>query len=80
MRTNACAGAGLGAGGARQLVVPALRGLVAVALRVRRPQRQVVPQQLHDEGRVLVRVLVQGVQFRDRVIERLQTPTLFYGK
>lgn len=29
------------------LVVPTLGGLVAVALRVRRPQRQVVSQELH---------------------------------
>lgn len=60
-----------GDGGAR-LVVAALRWLVTIALGVRRPQRQVVSQQLHDQCRVLVRVLVQCVQFGDRVIERLQ--------
>lgn len=59
------------AGPRAALVVAALRRLVAVALRVRRPQRQVVPQQLHDQRRVFVRVLVQGVQLGDRVIERL---------
>lgn len=57
MRTNACAGGERGAG----LVVAALGRLVAVALRVRRPQRQVVSQQLHDQRRVFVRVLVQCV-------------------
>lgn len=66
-------------GGDAALVVAALGRLVAVALRVRRPQRQVVPQQLHDQRRVFVRVLVQRVQFRDRVIERLQRHThMFY--
>lgn len=59
-------------GEAGRLVVAALGRLVAVALRVRRPQRQVVSQQLHDQRRVLVRVLVQGVQLGDRVIERLK--------
>lgn len=68
MRTNACAGCERGAG----LVVAALCGLVAVALRVRRPEREVVPQELHDQRRVLVRVLVQRVQLRDRVVKRLQ--------
>lgn len=53
------------------LVVAALGGLVAVALRVRRPQRQVVSQQLHDQRRILVRVFIQCVEFCDRVIERL---------
>lgn len=58
--------------GPAALVVAALGRLVAVALGVRRPQGQVVPQQLHDQRRVLVRVLVQGVQLSDRVVERLQ--------
>lgn len=53
------------------LVVAALRGLVAVTLRVGRPQRQVVSQQLHYQRRVFVRVFVQGVQLGDRVVERL---------
>lgn len=35
------------------------------------PQRQVITQQLHDERAVLVRVLAQGVQVGDRIIERL---------
>ena len=71
MRTNACGGGERGDARAAALVVAALGRLVAVALRVRRPQRQVVSQQLHDQRRVLVRVLVQCVQLRDRVIERL---------
>lgn len=60
------------AGPRAALVVAALRRLVAVALRVRRPQRQVVPQQLHDQRRVFVRVFIECVQFSDRVVERLQ--------
>lgn len=55
-----------------RLVVAALGRLVAVALRVRRPQRQVVSQQLHYQRRIFVRVLVQGVELSDRVVERLQ--------
>ena len=42
-----------------------------VALGVGGPQGQVVPQQLHDERAVLVRVLVQGVQLGDSVVESL---------
>lgn len=41
------------------------------------PQSEVVPQQLHDQRRVLVRVLVQGVQLRDRVIEGLKQTRFF---
>lgn len=50
--------------------VPA--GLVAVALGVGGPQGEVVPQELHDEGRVLVAVLVERVQLRDGVVEGLK--------
>lgn len=57
MRTNACAGGERGVG----LVVAALGWLIAIALRVRRPQRQVVSQQLHNQCRVFVRVLIQSV-------------------
>lgn len=42
----------------------------AVALHVRGPQGQVVPQQLHDERGILVRLLRQRVQLGDRVVER----------
>mmetsp|Transcript_64622 Transcript_64622/g.145771 ORF Transcript_64622/g.145771 Transcript_64622/m.145771 type:complete len:253 (+) Transcript_64622:311-1069(+) len=40
--------------------IPLLRG----------PEGQVVPEELHDEGRVLVRLLRQGVELGDRVVER----------
>lgn len=53
------------------LVVAALLWLSFVALGVGRPESQVVPQQLHDECRVLVGVLVQCVQLGYRIIERL---------
>lgn len=46
-----------------------LTGL-AVALHVRGPQREVVAQQLHDERRVLVRLLGERVQLGDGVVER----------
>lgn len=57
--------------GAR-LVVTGLLRLIAIALRVGRPQREVVPQQLHDEGGVLVRILVERVQLGYRIIECLR--------
>lgn len=40
--------------------------------RVRSPKRQIVPQKLHNQRGVLVGVLVQRVQFRNRIVERLQ--------
>ena len=53
------------------LIVFSLGRLVVVARRVRSPQRQVVAQQLHDQRRVLVRVLVERIQFGDRIVECL---------
>ena len=50
------------------------RAPVRVAARagpVRGPEREVVPEELHDERRVLVAILVQRVQLRDGVVERL---------
>ena len=49
----------------------ALPALLALPRGVRGPQGQVVPQQLHDQGAVLVAVLVQSVQLRDGVIKGL---------
>ena len=46
--------------------------VVALARRVRGPEREVVTQQLHDQGRVLVAVLVQGVQLGDGVVKCLK--------
>ena len=40
------------------------------------PEGEVVPEELHDGGRILVRVLVQSVELSDGVIERLQKTTL----
>ena len=36
------------------------------------PQGQVVPEKLHDEGGVLVRVLVEGVELSDGIVEGLE--------
>jgi len=59
----------------RRSVASSLAGLSATLLlvsgRVAGPQRQVVPEQLHDQRGVLVAVLVQGVQLGDSVVERL---------
>jgi len=44
----------------QDLVVP-FAHIVAFTRGIAGPEREVVPEQLHDEGGVLVRVLVQGV-------------------
>ena len=36
------------------------------------PKGEVVPQELHDERGVLVRLFAQRVEVRDRVVKRLQ--------
>ena len=40
-------------------------------LHVARPEGEVVPEQLHNERRVFVRLLAQRVQLRNRLVERL---------
>ena len=40
-------------------------------MRWEKDARQVVAQELHDEGRVLVALLGQGVELCDRIVERL---------
>ena len=40
-------------------------------LHIRGPQRQVVSQELHDERRVLVRLLPESVELRDGLVEGL---------
>ena len=45
--------------------------LSVVAFHVRSPEGEVVSQELHDEGRVLVRLLGEGVELGDGVVERL---------
>ena len=46
-----------------------VRGLLLGVIRC--PEGQVVTEQLHDEGGVLVRLLVEGVELRDGVVEGL---------
>ena len=54
----------------KALVVAAgLSAVLAVSGGVGGPEGQVVTQQLHDQRRVLVTVLVEGVQLRDGVVE-----------
>ena len=40
-------------------------------LQVGRPQRQVIPQQLHDQRAVLIRIFAQSVQFGDSIVKGL---------
>lgn len=54
------------------LHVSALAALSSGVLHVGGPQREVVPQQLHDQGAVLVGLLAQGVELGDGLVERLQ--------
>mmetsp|Transcript_2923 Transcript_2923/g.5010 ORF Transcript_2923/g.5010 Transcript_2923/m.5010 type:complete len:233 (+) Transcript_2923:722-1420(+) len=44
---------------------------VAISLHVRCPECEVVAQQLHDQGAVLVALLAQGVQLRNGLVEGL---------
>ena len=56
-----------------------LPGNVCVGARsgpVRGPEREVVAQELHDERRVLVALLVQRVQLSDGVVEGLAKTTV----
>ena len=48
------------------------RRVVALARRVRGPECEIVTQQLHDQGAILVAVLVQGVQLGDGVVKCLK--------
>ena len=43
----------------------------AITLHVGSPQSQIVPQQLHDERRILVGLLGQGVQLGDGIVKGL---------
>ena len=38
----------------------------------KQPHRQVVSEELHDQGAVLIGVLGQAVQLRDGIVKRLQ--------
>ena len=41
-------------------------------LHVRGPEGEVVPQQLHDEGAILVRLLAEGVELGNALVKGLQ--------
>ena len=49
-----------------------IAGITVVTGRVRRPEGEVVSEQLHDKRRILVAVLVEGVELGDSLIERLE--------
>ena len=49
-----------------------IAGVSVVAGRVRRPEGEVVSEQLHDKRRVLVAVFVEGVELSDGFVERLK--------
>ena len=64
----------------KALVVAAgLSAVLAVSGGVGGPEGQVVTQQLHDQRRVLVTVLVEGVQLRDGVVEGLNVAGINEG-
>ena len=50
----------------------ALPGILSLASGVRGPQGEIVSQELHDEGAVLVAVLVEGVQLGNGIIKCLE--------
>lgn len=52
-------------------IVASLLLFVAVTLRVRRPERKVISEQLHYERRVFIGIFVKCIQFGDGIIERL---------
>ena len=49
-----------------------IAGVTVVTGRVRRPEGEVVSEQLHDKRRILVAVLVEGVELSDGLIECLR--------
>ena len=48
-----------------------LRLVRTILLRIAGPEGEVVTQELHDEGRVLVRIFTQAVELGDGVVERI---------
>src|SRR3546814_9191830 len=44
---------------------------IVVVLAIRSPEGQVVAEQLHDQGAVLVRLLREGVKLSNRIVESL---------
>ena len=54
------------------VVTATLPGILSLSRGVRGPQGQIVSQQLHDQGAVLVAVLVEGVQLGNGIIKCLE--------
>ena len=54
------------------VITASLASLLTLARGVAGPEGEIVPQQLHDQGTVLVAVLVQGVQLGNSIIKCLQ--------
>ena len=54
------------------VVATTLSTVLSLARGVGGPQGQVVPQQLHDQGAVLVAVLVESVQLSNSIIKCLE--------
>lgn len=54
-------------------VITTLLRFISIPLCVRGPECEVVPQELHDECRVLIAVFIQCVKFCNCIIESLKT-------
>ena len=61
------------------VVTATLPGILSLSRGVRGPQGQIVSQQLHDQGAVLVAVLVQSVQLSNGIIKCLQKTVVTPG-
>ena len=73
----------MGISGWGREVVRGGHGVVGVAIvtgRVRCPEGEVVSEQLHDKRRVLVAVLVEGIELSNGLIERLQKREIFFSR
>lgn len=46
--------------------------ILVVCGSIRGPQGEIVPQQLHDERGILVRVLIQSIELSNSIIEGLK--------
>ena len=54
------------------VITASFASLLTLTRGVAGPEGEIVPQQLHDQGTVLVAVLVQGVQLGNSIIKCLQ--------
>lgn len=59
------------------LVIATFLWFIRISLCVGSPECKVVPQELHNKGGVLVWILVECVQLRDRVVESLKMTKIF---